>query len=203
MTDYQAQVSYDPLIPINPSQNPSNPLEVSPSDNFNGTNPVKTLIKRRSQIWVASVVSIVFFMLGSAFTAHIVIEGMGTNGFSVYPSFFTFFVLITGYTLGSLVTISTKIYIDNSTGIITITRRKTFCCFNVSMKIQINEIEQAFIKEIVDDEFPNSYELFFRLLNGNEIPICVYESKDESYKYFNIIKNALPQNIIFNDNIVH
>ena len=60
MTDYQAQVSYDPLIPINPSQNPSNPLEVSPSDNFNGTNPIKTLIKRRSQIWVASVVSIVF-----------------------------------------------------------------------------------------------------------------------------------------------
>ena len=184
MTDYQAQDSSDTITPINPSQNALIPLEVSPSDNFNGTNPTKTLIKRPSQIWVVSLVSIVFFMLGSAFTAHIVIEGMGTNGFSVYPSFFTFFVLITGYTLGSLVTSSTKIHIDNSAGIITIAKRKTFCCFNVSMKIQINKIEQAFIKEIENDETSNSFKLFFRLLNGNEIPICVYESKNESYYYF-------------------
>ena len=48
MTDYQATLSSDQLTPMNPSQNPSNPLEVSPSDNFNGTNPSKTLIKRSS-----------------------------------------------------------------------------------------------------------------------------------------------------------
>ncbi len=60
MTDYQAQVSSDQLTPMNPSQNPSNPLEVSPSDNFNGSNPIKTIVKRPSQICVVSLVSIFF-----------------------------------------------------------------------------------------------------------------------------------------------
>ena len=133
----------------------------------------------------------------------LIIDGMRTGEMPVYISFFTFFILIVGYIPGSLMTISTKIHIDNSTGIITITKTKTFCCFNVSEKIQINKIEQAFIKETEHDESNSTFKIFFRLLNRNEIPICEYERKNESYIYFNDIKNALPQNIIFNDKIVH
>ena len=121
-------------------------------------------------------------------TVLIIIYGMRTSEIPVYISLFIFLFLIIGYIPGSLITISTKIHIDNSAGIITKTKRKTFCCFNVSVEIQINEIEQVFIKEIEHDESSNTFKLFFKLLNGNEIPICEYESKDESYKYFNNIK---------------
>ena len=61
MTDYQAQDSSELITPINPSQNALNPLEVSPSDNFNGINPIKTIIKRPADdLFVVSIVSIFF-----------------------------------------------------------------------------------------------------------------------------------------------
>ena len=171
MTDYQAQVSSDPLTPMNPSQNPLNPLEVSPSDNFNGTNPAKTLIKRPSGIWVVFFGSIVFFMIGLSSTVLLIIDNMITSEIPIYTSFLLFLLVIIGYTLGSLATISTKIHIDNSTGIITITKRKTFCCFNVSLKIQINKIEQAFIKQIEHDGSCNIHHIISRLLDGHEIKV--------------------------------
>ncbi len=96
---------------------------------------------------------------------------MRTGEMPVYISFFTFFILIVGYIPGSLMTISTKIHIDNSTGIITITERKTFCCFNVSLKIQINKIEQAFIKQIEHDRSCNIHHIISRLLDGHEIKV--------------------------------
>ena len=71
------------------------------------------------------------------------------------------------------------------------------------MKIQIKEIEQAFIKERVYDDSDNIYKIFFKLLNGNEILVCMYESLNETNKYFNIFKSELSDYIIFNDNIVH
>ena len=200
MTDYQPQYSSDPLTPMNPYQNTSNTLEINPSDNFNETIPNKTQIKKSNGIGPLFLF-LIFFMVGLITTVFFIIEGMRNTRVPVYSSIFTFLFLIVGYIPFCTLTISTKIHIDNSVGIITITKRKFFCCFNESVKIQINKIEQAFIKEIQLDEVDNKYEIFFKLLNGNEIPVCEYESKTGSYYDFNRIKSALPQNIIFNSNI--
>ena len=203
MTDFQTKDFSDPLTPINPSKNTSNTLEVNTSDNFNEANPGKTLIKKPSSIWVVFLCSIFLIITGLFSTVLLIIEGMRNGDIPVYINFVLFSLFLGGYTLGCLATISTKIHIDNSAGIITITKRKTFYCFNVSVKIQIKEIEQAFIKERVYDDSDNIYKIFFKLLNGNEILVCMYESLNETNKYFNIFKSELSDYIIFNDNIVH
>ena len=172
MTDYQAQDSSELITPINPSQNALNPLKVSPSDNCNGTKSIKTIIKSPGDnLFVVSIISIVLLMFGLAITVFYIIEIMRTREMPKYISFFSFLFCIIGYISGSLVTISIKIHIDNSTGIITITKRKTFCCFNVSLKIQINKIEQAFIKQIEHDRSCNIHHIISRLLDGHEIKV--------------------------------
>ena len=110
-------------------------------------------------------------MSGLAITVFFIIDGMRTREMPIYISFVTFLFCIVGYISGSFVTIYTKMHIDNSTGIITITERKTFCCFNVSMKIQINKNKQAFIKEIEHDESCTIHHIISRLLDGHEIKV--------------------------------
>ena len=202
MTDYQTQYSSDLLTPINPSQDSSIPLEISPSDNFNGTNPANNIIYKTPSTYFF-VPSIVIFISGLFTTGILIFEGMTNSRCPVYFSLLLFILIIIGYSIGSLASNSTKIHIDNSIGIITITEVKTFSCFNVSLKIQIKEIKQVIIRKKNDyDDDSTYYNIFFKLLNGNEVEVSSSE-KNEIKKAFNIIRSGLPQNIIFNDDLVH
>ena len=123
-----------------------------------------------------------------------------------YGNFFVTFIFF-GYTYGSLMTIYDKIHINNSVGIITITHVKLFCCFSISVKIQINKIKKVYVKIIEEknDDNNNVYKNFaivFRLLNGKEIRQLNSFGKVGCREAFNIIKSALPENIIFNDDLL-
>ena len=188
MTDYSTQYSSAQLTPINPSQNYSTPLETSLPYNYISENPAKNVKYKTSFMCFFIVHPLVFSISGLATTVFIIIEGMKDSSFPVYVSFFSFLFLIVGYTLGSLLTLRTKIHIDNSIGIISITKVKTFCWFNETKKIQINKIQQV--------ERCNST-INFIFLNGNKIDGCNFEKIDECYMAFHIIKSGLPQNINF------
>ena len=191
MTDYSTQYSSAQLTPINPSQNYSTPLETSPY-NYISDNPAKIVNYKTSFMCFGILHPLVFSIVGLAATVFVIIEGMRDDNCPVYASFITFIFFIVGYTLGCLLTLRTKIHIDNSIGIISITKVKTFFWFNVTKIIQINKIQQV--------EKWNSI-IYFIFLNGNKIEGCSFQKRDECYKAFNIIKSGLPQNInfIFND----
>ena len=142
MTDYSTQYSSAQLTPINPSQNYSTPLETSPY-NYISDNPAKIVNYKTSFMCFGIVHPLVFSIIGLAATVFVIIEGMRDDNCPVYASFITFIFFIVGYTLGCLLTLRTKIHIDNSIGIISITKVKTFFWLNVTKIIQINKIQQV------------------------------------------------------------
>ena len=205
MTDYSTQYSSDPLTPISPSEKYSNPLVVNPSYDSNEIKPAKSVTYEtpKEKIYVFA---LFFFITGLITTVSMILEVFKNSEWPIYVHFLPLLLLIIGYYAGGDASIYTKIHIDNSIGIITITKVKTFCCFNVSVKIQINKIDQVFIRENEvkgNEDTRINFKIIFRLLNGNEIERYKFDKKDECKKAFNIIKCGLPQNIIFNDDLVH
>ena len=205
MTDYSTQYSSDPLTPISPSENYSNPLVVNQSYNSNEINPAKSVTyktpKENSYLFGFG-----FLIPGFITTVFMILEVFRNSEWPIYSQFLPLLFLIVGYCACSSASIYTKIDIDNSIGIITKTEVKTFCCFNESVKIQINKIDQVFMKENVVKGYEDTridFKIIFRLLNGNEIEGYTFNKKDECKKAFNIIKSGLPQNIIINDDFVY
>ena len=191
MTDYSTQYSPAQLTPINPSQNYSSPLEVNSSYNYNLANPAKNVKYQTTFFCFGIVHPIVFSLVGLGLTVFIILEGMRNSDPPVYVSFFTFLFFIVGYTIGSFIPLCTKIYTDNYVGIIGITKVKTFFWFNESKKIPINEIQKV---------EKNKSTLNFIFLNGSKIEGYTFQKRKECDEAFNIIRNGLPQNIIFISN---
>ena len=205
MTDYQTQYDSEPLTA---TQKSSNLLEVNPPNNFNATNPDTSVTYKTPLNY--GFMNIIFIIIGLFLSGLLIYSSFTISSNTVYfsiGSIASFVFVIVGYSICSLGSIYTKIHIDKSAGIITIEKVKTFVCFNVSVKIPINKIDQVFNKEEKKkDEDDKSYFIFkilFRLLNGNEIEVCELENLNECKKAFNIIKSALPQNITFNDIFSH
>ena len=203
MTDFPTQNSSELLTPMNP--------EISPSYDFNMTKPAKNVTYSNfsclSNIFVKLFLLLYLLQLDVLFYFFINnYMKSGDTSTLFYGNFFVISIFF-GYTYGSLQTIYDKIHINNSVGIITITHVKLFCCFSISVKIQINKIKKVYVKIIEEknDDNNNVYKNFvivFRLLNGKEIRELNSYGKVGCREAFNIIKSVLPENIIFNDDLL-
>ena len=193
MTDYSTQNSSEKLTPMN--------QDVNPSYNFNVANLPKSVTYKTPCLFGLACVLIPFFIMLITISCIIIIQDF--NQTPVYFSLIPFFCSFIFYIFLSIMTIFTKIHIDNSVGIITKTEVKFLFCFNKSMKIQINDVKRVFtMKEQVDeDDKRYKFRIFFRLLNGKTIEGCEISSRNECNRAMKILRNGLPKNVIFNDNI--
>jgi len=116
-----------------------------------------------------------------------------------YFDIFVLFLLIPSliaFIFGSIINTRIIINISSTLGIITIQKKKLFCCFNKQEIIQLNDIKQVSIKKTFVGDY---FEIFFKLIDEKEIKVCpeIKNSNGEKNKAINIIKNALPQRIEF------
>ena len=198
MTDYTTQNSSEPLTPMN--------QEVNQPYNFNVANLPNSVNYRTPCSCCECFFYFLFFIVLIFLTCFIFIRGIQRK-MPIYISLMTFFSSIIFYILLITMTISTKIHIDNSVGIIIKTRIKSLFCFNESKKIQINDVDKVIKKKLEHTDEDNghsiTYRIDIRLLNGKIIEGCKMSNIDECNRAFNILRNGLPENIIFSDNFAH
>ena len=137
MTDYSTQNYSEQLTPMN--------QEVNQSYNFNVANLPNSVNYRTPCSCLECFSYFLVFIILIFITCFTFILGIQRE-VSVYISLITFFTSLIFYILLSIMTISTKIHIDNSVGIITKTRIKSLFCFNESKKIQINDVDKVIKK---------------------------------------------------------
>ena len=137
MTDYSTQNYSEQLTPMN--------QEVNQSYNFNVANLPNSVNYRTPCSCFECFSCFLFYIILIFMTCFIFILGIQRK-MPIYFSLITFFTSFILYILLSIMTISTKIHIDNSVGIITKTRIKSLFCFNESKKIQINDVDKVIKK---------------------------------------------------------
>ena len=195
MTDYSTQNYSEQLTPMN--------QEVNQSYNFNVANLPNSVNYRTPCSCCECFSYFLFFIIFIIITYFFFIVCIKTK-FFVYISLIPFFFSLMFYILLSIRTISTKIHIDNSVGIITKTEIKSLFCFNESKKIQITDVDKVNKNKIeyTDDDNGHSitYRIYFILLNGKIIEGCEMSNINECNRAFSILRNGLPENIIINDN---
>ena len=122
--------------------------------------------------------------------------------FYILDGYFDIFILfllipsLIAFIIGSIINTRIIINISSTLGIITIQKKKLFCCFNKQEIIKLNDIKQVSIKKTL---FGNYFEIFFKLIDEKEVKACpkIENNNGEKNKAINIIKNALPQRIEF------
>ena len=100
--------------------------------------------------------------------------------------------------------------INTYLGIIKVKTIKLYCCFNKTKTIQINDIQKVLIqkdfkvKYVINGRPVDAIEVIFKLNNEREIKGCsgIMNSNNESNKMYNFLRNALPQNIPIEGNLV-
>ena len=117
------------------------------------------------------------------------------------------FLSLIGFFIGLILPPNSySINIDTYLGIITITVRKFFSCFNKKKKIRIIDIQQVIVESYFPyDESLGRSRVAFKLLDGKEVKGLEIddESKKEGRNAFLMLRNNLPQNIPFGGNLAY
>ena len=95
--------------------------------------------------------------------------------FYILDGYFDIFILfllipsLIAFIIGSIINTRIIINISSTLGIITIQKKKLFCCFNKQEIIQLNDIKQV---SIIKTLFGNNFEIFFKLINEKKVKVC-------------------------------
>ena len=84
-------------------------------------------------------------------------------------------------------------------------------CCSKSNSIQISEIRQVIIRidhgtsYNINGVYYNAFEIIFKLINGNDVRGCsgVINKNNEGARAASILRNSLPQNIIFGGELLY
>ena len=179
----------------NPTQTqsliPANPQITNDGTDFIYSTPLeKSYILFFLCFFIGIVIAIIVLIYGMYFENKDIIFS------SPLPLIFT----IVGFILGITVNIQIVINISSALGTIVIIKKKTYWRFNKEKIIQINEVQ-----EVIFQDFEDYFEINFKLSNETEVNgfVRIYQnSYEERRKAIEIIRNALPQRIAFDGDII-
>ena len=200
MAETSNQYSSDLESPMSPD-----PIDV----NFNIGEPVgrityKTPYDNFLHIW-----TILFFIFGFGGSGLLFLIYYTLQNVELYACFFPLIFLLACFFIGSFMSPYRAIDIDNTSGTVTLSTKKVFCCFNQNKKIKINEIRHVVVKTDPKVTYQisgvnyNSFEVIFILSNGKQVKGCseVLDKNNEGRNCFSIIKKALPPKVTFSGNL--
>ena len=113
--------------------------------------------------------------------------------------------------LGSCISLYVIINISSTSGLIIINKKKMCFCFNKQECVQINDLQQVIVQTDTTTRYTEcgeryySFEVIFRLSDGREVKGCsgIIDKDGEGRRAFQIIRNALPQRIVFDGNLAY
>ena len=203
-----AQPLYGPSTNIPPQNAPPQyqpPIQVNQS-------PVSNAYYKTPCNCIVGFICVVFFIVGIGVSAFMIYTGISSGNseqilFGLIPLVFTLVAVI----LGSCISLYFSLEIENSFGTIVIKKVKLFFCFSKKEILQINDLQQVVVQTDYSTTYEingvhyDAFEIIFKLHDGREVKGCsgVIDKNGEGRKAFNIIRNALPQNIAFGGNLAY
>ncbi len=202
MYDNTNQYNAGPQAPMNPS-----PIDV----NFNMGEPVGRITYKTPCNCVIGVIVIVFFIVGFGLGSFMFYLYFSSNSVPIFVGFFLLIFGVVSIILGSCMSLFNYIDVDNSSGMVTIAKKKVFFCCNKTEVIQINEIVQVVVKTDPSTTYEingvpyNAFEVIFILSNGREVKGCsgVIDKNGEGRRCFSTIRRGLPPKITYSGNLAY
>ena len=202
MSDTAYQYNAGPQAPMNPS-----PIDV----NFNMGEPVGKVTYKTPCNCVIGVITVAFFIVGFGLGAFLFYLYFTSKNMEIYVCFFPLIFGVVSIILGSCMSIFNTIDIDNSSGIVTLAKKKIFFCCNKTEVIQIGEIVQVVVKTDPTTTYEingvpyNAFEVIFILSNGREVKGCsgMIDKNGEGRRCFSTIRRGLPPKVTFSGNLAY
>ena len=202
MSDTAYQYNAGPQAPMNPS-----PIDV----NFNMGEPVGKVTYKTPCNCVIGVITVAFFIVGFGLGAFLFYLYFTSKNMEIYVCFFPLIFGVVSIILGSCMSIFNTIDIDNSSGIVTVAKKKIFFCCNKTEVIQIGEIVQVVVKTDPTTTYEingvpyNAFEVIFTLSNGREVKGCsgIIDKNGEGRRCFSTIRRGLPPKVTFSGNLAY
>ena len=202
MSDTAYQYNAGPQAPMNPS-----PIDV----NFNMGEPVGKVTYKTPCNCITGVLTISFFIAGFGVTAFLFFLYFTQKNMEIYVCFIPLIFGVVSIILGSCMSIFNTIDIDNSSGIVTVAKKKIFFCCNKTEVIQIGEIVQVVVKTDPTTTYEingvpyNAFEVIFTLSNGREVKGCsgIIDKNGEGRKCFSTIRRGLPPKVTYSGNLAY
>ena len=202
MSDTAYQYNAGPQAPMNPS-----PIDV----NFNMGEPVGKVTYKTPCNCVIGVITVAFFIVGFGLGAFLFYLYFTSKNMEIYVCFFPLIFGVVSIILGSCMSIFNTIDIDNSSGIVTVAKKKIFFCCNKTEVIQIGEIVQVVVKTDPTTTYEingvpyNAFEVIFILSNGREVKGCsgIIDKNSEGRRCFSTIRRGLPPKVTYSGNLAY
>ena len=202
MSDTAYQYNAGPQAPMNPS-----PIDV----NFNMGEPVGKVTYKTPCNCVIGVITVAFFIVGFGLGAFLFYLYFTSKNMEIYVCFFPLIFGVVSIILGSCISLFEIIDIDNSSGIVTLAKKKIFFCCNKTEVIQIGEIVQVVVKTDPTTTYEingvpyNAFEVIFTLSNGREVKGCsgIIDKNGEGRRCFSTIRRGLPPKVTFSGNLAY
>ena len=202
MSDAAYQYNAGPQAPMNPS-----PIDV----NFNMGEPVGKVTYKTPCNCVIGVITVAFFIVGFGLGAFLFYLYFTSKNMEIYVCFFPLIFGVVSIILGSCMSIFNTIDIDNSSGIVTVAKKKIFFCCNKTEVIQIGEIVQVVVKTDPTTTYEingvpyNAFEVIFILSNGREVKGCsgIIDKNSEGRRCFSTIRRGLPPKVTYSGNLAY
>ena len=202
MSDTAYQYNAGPQAPMNPS-----PIDV----NFNMGEPVGKVTYKTPCNCVIGVITVAFFIVGFGLGAFLFYLYFTSKNMEIYVCFFPLIFGVVSIILGSCMSIFNTIDIDNSSGIVTVAKKKIFFCCNKTEVIQIGEIVQVVVKTDPTTTYEingvpyNAFEVIFILSNGREVKGCsgIIDKNGEGRRCFSTIRRGLPPKVTYSGNLAY
>ena len=149
---------------------------------------------------------IFFFTLGTSLFIFLITHSIiDQNGQLVLAGLVPLILIIISIVLGSKNSLCVSITVDYKLQAVIIKSKRMCFCFSKSKTIQIKEIHQVIVQTDPTNVYTcngfryNAYEIIFKLVDGREVKGCsgLIDVHNEGARVASILRNALPQNIIF------
>ena len=154
----------------------------------------------------------IFFIFGVGFFSFMIAIGISNvQSQAILLAFIPLIFVVVATILGSCISLYVIINISSTSGLIIINKKKMCFCFNKQECVQINDLQQVIVQTDTTTRYTEcgeryySFEVIFRLSDGREVKGCsgIIDKDGEGRRAFQIIRNALPQRIVFDGNLAY
>jgi len=154
----------------------------------------------------------IFFIFGVGFFSFMIAIGISNvQSQAILMAFIPLIFVVVATILGSCISLYVIINISSTSGLIIINKKKMCFCFNKQECVQINDLQQVIVQTDTTTRYTEcgeryySFEVIFRLSDGREVKGCsgIIDKDGEGRRAFQIIRNALPQRIVFDGNLAY
>ena len=154
----------------------------------------------------------IFFIFGVGFFSFMIAIGISNvQSQAILLAFIPLIFVVVATILGSCISLYVIINISATSGLIIINKKKMCFCFSKQEVVQINDLQQVIVQTDYTTHYEingvhyDAFEVIFRLSDGREVKGCsgIIDKDGEGRRAFQIIRNALPQRIVFDGNLAY